>query len=135
MGGGQVECGEPHRATRAAACTGLADERARVSRELHDIVAHAVTVMLVHAAAGRRAVANGTPDTAGEALRVIEEVGGQAINELRRMLGLLRADTPEPAPEPLPMFDAVRTSSRVSDVPAWMSRSGRPAIPSRSTPA
>ena len=85
----------------------LADERARVSRELHDIVAHSVTVMLLHAAVGRRAVAQGAAGAAEESLRVIEDTGGQAVNELRRMLGLLRADAPTDGSEPLPTFDAL----------------------------
>lgn len=71
----------------------VADERMRIARDLHDIVAHSVTVMLVHAAAGRRAQTLDR-DGAQEALTVIEDVGRQTIAELRRMLGLLRDDSP-----------------------------------------
>ncbi|MFC8193144.1 sensor histidine kinase [Cellulomonas sp. NPDC057328] len=85
----------------------LADERARIARELHDIVAHAVTVMLLHAAVGRRAVEQRSPAEAGEAFGVIEEVGGRAVNELRRMLGLLRTDAADVAAEPLPTVDGI----------------------------
>lgn len=84
----------------------VAEERMRISRDLHDIVAHSVTVMLVHAAAGRRAQTHGQ-DGAQEALTVIEDVGRQTVAELRRMLGLLREDTPPVDPSPLPDLRSV----------------------------
>ncbi|RJQ82581.1 sensor histidine kinase [Pseudonocardiaceae bacterium YIM PH 21723] len=65
-------------------------ERTRIARELHDIVAHSVTVMVLQAA-GARKVLNKQPDKASEALEHIEQFGQQAIGELRRLLGVLRA--------------------------------------------
>jgi signal transduction histidine kinase len=69
----------------------IADERVRISRELHDIVAHSVTVITMHAAGGRRAL-HRDRRAAEDALGLIEDLGKQTMNELRRMLGLLRAE-------------------------------------------
>jgi signal transduction histidine kinase len=65
-------------------------ERLRLARELHDSVTGAVTAMIMHAA-GARAHLAATEGTAHRALRTVEEAGVQAMNELHRMLGLLRA--------------------------------------------
>jgi signal transduction histidine kinase len=64
-------------------------ERLRLARELHDIVSHAVTVMVLQASGARRVIAHDL-DRAAAALATVEEVGGQAMNELRRLLGVLR---------------------------------------------
>lgn len=79
----------------------VAQERARVARELHDILAHSVSVMVVQAA-GAREVLPGNPDRATEALAQIEVTGRQSLVEVRRLLGLLRgtADVPERTPQP-----------------------------------
>jgi signal transduction histidine kinase len=78
-----------------------ADERARVAREMHDIVGHNLSVMITLADGGAYA-AEVSPDRGGEALRLIGETGRQAMSELRRMLGALRehTDTPQLAPQP-----------------------------------
>ena len=65
-------------------------ERLRVARELHDIVSSAVTVMVLQASGARRIIARDV-DRAEAALATVEQVGGQAMNELRRLLGVLRA--------------------------------------------
>ncbi|MBB5872675.1 signal transduction histidine kinase [Allocatelliglobosispora scoriae] len=62
-------------------------ERQRISRELHDIVAHAVTVMVLQAA-GARKVLRADPERAADALTQVEELGRQAMSELRRMLAV-----------------------------------------------
>ena len=67
----------------------ISEERLRIARELHDIVAHSVTIMVLHAAGAQRVLMS-DPVRAGEALSTIEESGKQAMGELRRLLGVLR---------------------------------------------
>ena len=75
-----------HDAEVAAA---LAAERSRIARELHDVVAHCVSVMVVQAGVSE-AFLEGSPERAREPLRAVQETGQLAIAELTRMLGLLR---------------------------------------------
>ncbi|MEU8162471.1 sensor histidine kinase [Micromonospora parva] len=74
------------------------EERLRVARELHDVVAHTLSLIVVKAAVANH-VAEADPREAGAALRVIEETGRTALNDVRRVLGVLRADSPY-APTP-----------------------------------
>lgn len=67
----------------------VAEERARISRELHDVVAHGVSVTVVQAQAAQRLLEGEQPETR-KALGAIETTGRQALVELRRMLGVLR---------------------------------------------
>ncbi|MEV8440534.1 sensor histidine kinase [Actinosynnema sp. NPDC051121] len=71
-------------------------ERVRIARDLHDVVAHHVSVMGVQAGAARR-VLDRDPDLAREALRTVEDTARTAIGELRGLLGVLRADPEEVA--------------------------------------
>ena len=64
-------------------------ERSRIAREMHDVVAHAMSVVAVQAAAGREIV-HVNPDKAAEVFARIEAVGRESLTELRRMLGVLR---------------------------------------------
>lgn len=66
------------------------DERVRISRELHDVVAHHVTTMTVHAGAARQ-IAAANPDGAAESLKQVERSGREAVTELHRLLGFLRS--------------------------------------------
>lgn len=79
----------------------LLEERARIARELHDIVAHSVSVMVVQAGAAEDLL-DRDPERARVPLLSIQETGAHAIAELRRMLGLLRDEHAEPllAPQP-----------------------------------
>jgi len=77
------------------------EERARIARELHDVVAHEMTVMTVQAAGARR-VLDSNPDQAAEALTAIESAGHDALTEMRRLLGLLRQDRTDGALGPQP---------------------------------
>jgi signal transduction histidine kinase len=75
---------------QAAAREAVAAERSRIARELHDIVSHAVTVIVLQAAGAQR-VLKADPTRAGQALADIEDLGTRAMGELRRLLGVLRA--------------------------------------------
>ncbi|MGW0159444.1 sensor histidine kinase [Mycobacterium sp. NPDC003323] len=93
-----------YRATRQAWAAQLADraaadERRRIAREMHDVVAHSVAVMVSQAEAGRLVVPN-APDKAPEILTTIAEVGREALVEMRGLLGVLRDDDAPSAPQP-----------------------------------
>ena len=77
------------------------DERGRITRELHDVLAHSVSVMTVQASAVRRLL---TPEQEREreALMTVEETGRQALAEMRRLLGIMRTETEPPALAPQP---------------------------------
>jgi signal transduction histidine kinase len=80
----------------------VADERSRIARELHDVVAHAVSVMVVQAGAAQRTLSS-DPPRAESAMVAVQDSGRQALAELRRLLGILRPDGgPAPALEPQP---------------------------------
>ncbi len=80
---------EREREERARAA--VADERARIARELHDVVAHSVSVMVIQAQAALRLLEGDEPP-AREALGSIEDTGRQVLVEMRRLLGVLRRD-------------------------------------------
>jgi signal transduction histidine kinase len=72
----------------------VAVERTRIARELHDVVAHAVSVIVVQADGAGYAI-RGNPDLAEAAVRTISETGREALVELRQLLEVLRNDTDE----------------------------------------
>jgi signal transduction histidine kinase len=77
-----------------------AAERARIAREMHDVVAHTMAIMVIQAGAAR-SVLDRDAAAAEQALEVVEETGRMAMTELRRLLGFLREDAPaELAPQP-----------------------------------
>ena len=98
--------GEQARAARAEqtrdehAAAAVAAERARIARELHDVIAHALTGIVVQASVAARVGAEGADDVA--TLRLVEQRGREAMVELRRLLGLLREEGQGPASAPLP---------------------------------
>ncbi|HEX4017336.1 MAG TPA: sensor histidine kinase [Frankiaceae bacterium] len=92
----------------------IAEERARIARELHDVVGHCVSVMTVQAAGVRRML-NPEQDQEREALMAVERVGREALAEMRRLVGMLRYSSPELAPQPtLRDLDALVAHARDS---------------------
>ena len=92
------------------------DERVRIARELHDVVAHHVSVMGIQAGAARR-ILKQQPDKANEVLSQIEASSRQAVAELQRLLGFLRADNQvdDIAPQPsLQQLDALVNQMRLT---------------------
>jgi signal transduction histidine kinase len=84
----------------ASAQRAVLEERVRIARELHDVVAHHVSVMAVQAAAARR-LFRSRPDDAVEAIAAVEEAGRDAIVDLHQLVGVLRDEEPrELAPQP-----------------------------------
>src|SRR5690606_27459567 len=84
---------ELEQARRELADRAVADERSRIARELHDVVAHAMSVITVQAGVGAH-LAGGRTDPAVEALNIIEQTGRGALDEMRRMLSVLRQSEP-----------------------------------------
>jgi signal transduction histidine kinase len=82
----------------------IAEERARIARELHDVVAHSVSVMVLQAGAERLALGKAR-ETTREALLSIETTGRQALAEMRRLLGMLRTEDEELALAPQPSLE------------------------------
>jgi signal transduction histidine kinase len=105
----EVRAAQAEREREAAARIAVAEERARIARELHDIVAHAVSVMVLQVGAVRHKL----PETLEEdrdALQGVEQAGRTALSEMRRLLGAMRddGDGVELAPQPgLDRLDAL----------------------------
>ena len=83
------------------AARAVADERARIARELHDLVAHSMGIIVIQSQAAQRSL-EARPDLARQALSSIETAGRQGMAEMRRLLGLLTGDgdgavTPQPS--------------------------------------
>lgn len=110
---------------------GAADERRRIAREMHDVVAHSLAVVVSHAEAGRLVVAR-EPDRAAAILDTIATTGREALTEMRGLLGVLRSSTgdaspggePQPRPQPRPqpglsdlptLVDRIRAAGQVVD--------------------
>jgi signal transduction histidine kinase len=107
------------RERESAARVAVAEERARIARELHDIVAHAVSVMVLQVGAVRHKLPEDFADDR-EALGRVEQAGRAALAEMRRLLGAMRHDGQAPELNPQPGLD--RLDSLVGDI----SRAGLP---------
>jgi signal transduction histidine kinase len=115
----------------ALAQVAAAAERARIARELHDIVAHHVSVMVVQADGAAFALEN-SPDKTREALGAISGTGRQALAEMRRLLGMLRspsAGPPGPELAPVPgtsQLSVLLEQTRTAGVPVTFRQEGTP---------
>jgi signal transduction histidine kinase len=101
------------------------DERTRIARELHDVIAHSLSVMVIQAGAARRQLPT-DPQKATEALAAVESTGREAMDEMRRVLGVLRSDR-EPdtslAPQPS-LCDLPDLIAASPDVPVHLHTEG-----------
>ena len=125
-----VQTAERQRAEAERARHALQDERLQVARELHDVLAHSLSVVTVQAGVGRR-VGAGRPDEALRALRAVEEASRGALEELRRVLWLLRSDDPAPvggadAPGPTPALAPPVGLADLESLAAMVRNAGTP---------
>jgi signal transduction histidine kinase len=121
---------QAERDRETAARVAVAEERARIARELHDVVAHAVSLMVLQVGAVRHKM----PESAAQdhdALQNVEQVGRAALAEMRSLLGAMRRDG-EPvdlAPQPgLGDLDALLADVRASGLPVRMHVEGEPRV-------
>jgi signal transduction histidine kinase len=112
----------------AAAERAVAEERQRIARELHDVIAHSVSVMTVQAGAVRRLL-RPEQEKERDALVAVESTGRQALTEMRRLVGLLREQgtMPEFAPQPgLGTIDSLLDGVRAAGLPVELEVAGSP---------
>jgi signal transduction histidine kinase len=104
----QVQLANERQAEHAASA-----ERTRIAREVHDVVAHSLTVTMLHVTGARRALSH-DPDRAAEALERAETVGRESLDSIRQIVGLLRTGPNDDDPDtPLP---------DLADVPALVAQ-------------
>ena len=97
----RTQAAQEVRAQTELAARSAAEERLRIARELHDVVAHAMSVITVQAGVARY-IDTGMPERASAALETIESTGRQALRDMRQLLGVLRADGERAASSPAP---------------------------------
>ena len=106
----------------------VADERSRIARELHDVIAHSVSMIVVQAEAGQ-AMVNREPERAAASFEAIQDTGRKALDELRTMLGVLRPDGSRPSKGPQPGLRSLETlleSARTSGLHVDLTVEGEP---------
>jgi signal transduction histidine kinase len=122
------------REREASIVAAAAEERRHVARELHDVVAHAVSVMVIQAGAARQVVRS-APDEAEAAMLAVETTGREAMTELRRFLGALSDEDEAAGLAPQPGIDdlaALLERVREAGLPASLEVDGEPRPVSRS---
>jgi signal transduction histidine kinase len=107
--------------------TALREERLRIARELHDVLAHAVSVIVLQARGAQHALAD-HPEEAREAIEAIERTASQALAEMRRLLTVLREDDAAAlAPQPsLAQLEHLASDVRAAGLPVELQVEGRP---------
>lgn len=114
-----------------AATQAVTDERLRIARELHDVVAHTIGIVALQAGAARRVI-DSQPLRAREALGEVENASRETLSGLRRMLGALRAADSAPTPlheapglDDLDRLATATTAAGVRVVVEWKGSGGR----------
>ena len=102
----ELRAAQAEREREAAARIAVAEERARIARELHDIVAHAVSVMVLQVGAVRHKLPRRSAEDR-DALRGVERAGRTALAEMRRLLGAMRREGDEAELVPQPGLDGL----------------------------
>jgi len=130
MGLAAVALGDGRRQiTRARHDHAVLAERARIARDLHDVVAHHVSMMVVQAESARVGTP-GLPSAGQDSLAAIRESGRQALAEMRQMVGMLRTEPGEPAdraPQPgLDQLDDLVTAAQAAGNDVQLHREGEP---------
>lgn len=121
-----VQAGEQQAVLAAAA------EQTRIAREMHDVVAHGLTVM-VALSDGARAALRRSPDDAEHALELLSETGRSALGDMRLMLGVLRGTDAPMEPQPTAQdLDALVQSFRAANLTVRLTTAG-PALPEDAT--
>jgi signal transduction histidine kinase len=115
----------------SGAARAVADERRRIAREMHDVVAHSVSMMVIQAGGARR-ILDRDPVRAADAAALIERAGREALAEMRHLLGLLHVEE-EPAdyaPQPtLAKLDVLVERARAAGLPVRLEVEGeRPEL-------
>lgn len=110
------------REREAEARAAVAEERTRIARELHDVVAHGMAVMIVQAD-GARYTLDRDPAAARAALQVVADTGRQALEEMRRLVGVLREPDSAPAdPAAGPPVEPARRRPALAELPELLDR-------------
>ncbi|MDG4810205.1 histidine kinase [Micromonospora sp. WMMD1120] len=99
----------------------VAEERTRIARELHDVVAHSMAVMIVQAD-GARFMLDRDPDQARAAVKVVADTGRQALEEMRRLVGVLRDADPAGIDGPAVAADPEHRRLALAELPDLLAR-------------
>jgi signal transduction histidine kinase len=102
-----------------AAREAVVEERARIARELHDVIAHNVSMMVVQAGAERRVLDRDADGSTREVLETVEQIGRSALTEMRRLVGMLRTDG----------SDSLSPQPGLDDVPALVTQVTEAGLP------
>ena len=119
----RAEEAEARRHTERVAA--VAEERGRITREVHDIVGHALNVMVLQAGAGRRML-DRDPSASAAALATVEEVGREALGELDQVLGVLGDDAPRRPMPGISEIDELAARFTAAGVPVRVRVDGTP---------